>query len=661
MNGDLTTWLKSANEPDIQGGAVGLVLMSPRWGLGCAGRSVGTWGSRRQAVRCRPVGAWEVAGVWSGPGAHAARLYDVAPLGLGKWRAFGRTSTWGSRRQAVRCRPVGAWEVAGVWSGPGAHAARLYDVAPLGLGKWRAFGWDWGSRRQAVRWGSGGRLGLGPGAHAARLYDVAPLGLGKWRAFGRDLGFTPPGYTMSPRRGSGSGGRLVGTWGSRRQAVRCRPVGAWEVAGVWSGRGAHATRLYGGEVAGVWSGPGAHAARLYDVAPLGLGSGGRLVGTWGSRRQAVRCRPVGAREVAGVWSGPGAHATRLYDIAPSGLGKWRAFGRDVGLTPPGCTMSPRWGLGCGGGLAGTWGLRHQAIRCRPVGAWDVAGVRLGPGAHAARLYDVAPLGLGKCRDFGQDLGLTPPGYTMSPRWGLGCGGRSVGTWGSRRQAVRCRPVRAWDQAGVWSGPGAHAGRLYDVAPWGLGFGALVGTWGSRRQAVRCRPVGAWDLAGVWSGPGLTPPGCTMSPRWGLGCGGRLVGTLGLTPPGCTMSPRWGLGCGGVLVGTWGLRHQAIRCRPVGAWDVAGVWWGPGAYATRLYDVAPLGLGMWRAFGWDLGLTPPGCTMSPREGLGSGGRYGRGLGLTPLIRTYAMSGRFLNAYIARRIVKCTKRTPPRRVA
>ncbi len=165
-----------------------------------------------------------------------------------------------------------------------------------------------------------------------------------------------------------------------------------------------------------------------------------------STRFALRCESGPAR--GGSSPEPGA--------TPLGLGMWRAFGRDLGLTPPGYTMSPRWGLGCGGRLVGTWGSRHQAIRCRPVGAWDVAGVWSGPGAHATRLYDVAPLGLGMWRAFGRDLGLTPPGYTMSPRWGLGCGGPLVRTWGSRHQAIRCRPVGAWDVAGVWSGPGAHA-------------------------------------------------------------------------------------------------------------------------------------------------------------------------------------------------------------
>ncbi len=53
------------------------------------------------------------------------------------------------------------------------------------------------------------------------------------------------------------------------------------------------------------------------------GSAGEIA-TWGSRHQAVRCRPYGARDMEGDWSRPGAHATRPYDVAPTGLGIWRA-------------------------------------------------------------------------------------------------------------------------------------------------------------------------------------------------------------------------------------------------------------------------------------------------------------------------------------------------
>ena len=141
--------------------------------------------------------------------------------------------------------------------------------------------------------------------------------------------------------------------------------------------------------------------------------------TWGSRRQAVRCRPVGAW----VWRAfardarPGAHAARLYDVAPLGLGYG---GRllatlDLGLTPPGCTMSPRWGWDMAGvcSRCSTWGSRRQAVRCRPVGAgiWRAFARDARPGAHAARLYDVAPLDVSllRWRAMIRPGGRAPPG------------------------------------------------------------------------------------------------------------------------------------------------------------------------------------------------------------------------------------------------------------
>ncbi len=171
--------------------------------------------------------------------------------------------------------------------------------------------------------------------------------------------------------------------------------------------------------------------RVSCALPQSGGGYGDLA--WGTREickgERERYRPVGAARVRLDWranSRPGAHAARLYNVAPLGLGIWRAFGPDLGLTPPGCTMSPRWGLGYGGRLVPTWGSRRQAVRCRPVGAWDMAGVWSRPGAHATRLYDVAPLGLGIWRAFGPDRGVTPPGCTMSP----------LGAWDIRASTER---------------------------------------------------------------------------------------------------------------------------------------------------------------------------------------------------------------------------------
>ena len=64
-----------------------------------------------------------------------------------------------------------------------------------------------------------------------------------------------------------------------------------------------------------------------------------------------------------------------------------------------------------------------------------------PGAHVTRLYDVAPIrGLWQCRSC-PDLGLTPPGYTMSPPFGGY--DDAVPAPILRHQAIRCRPVRGW--------------------------------------------------------------------------------------------------------------------------------------------------------------------------------------------------------------------------
>ena len=144
--------------------------------------------------------------------------------------------------------------------------------------------------------------------------------------------------------------------------------------------------------------------------PTGLKAAERMPSLWRSTRH-VRATATSAehrgRGSGTLWeplafdrievranSRPGARATRLCDVAPSGLGIWRATAGDLGLAPPGCTMSPLRGSRYGGRLVATWGSRHQAVRCRPFGACDMAGDCWRPGAHATRLYDVTPSGLG---------------------------------------------------------------------------------------------------------------------------------------------------------------------------------------------------------------------------------------------------------------------------
>jgi hypothetical protein len=124
-------------------------------------------------------------------------------------------------------------------------------------------------------------------------------------------------------------------------------------------------------------------------------------------------------------------------------------GRNLGLTPPGFKISPRWGsenfnlgltalLNLGLALAATWGLRHQALRFRPE--WGSENFNLGLTALL-------------------NLGLT-----------------LAATWGLRRQALRFRPEWGWeggcDCHPALGGrmnprPGAHAARLQDFDAQGL--------------------------------------------------------------------------------------------------------------------------------------------------------------------------------------------------
>ncbi len=412
-------------------------------GRGCGGRTAWIQGDARREPRHGDSGpSWAVAGKVSRSSSTCrlqSRPSECVPVVL---MAQGRATN-------IQNEMVG--ECGGLavergstssWRPPVANLAGS-EPRPEPVGEVRtqsACGSRW--RSIGLECGRPSGLGLTPPG-----FTMSPFwGLGYGGAIGHDLGLTPPGFTMSPLWGLGYGGRLLTTWGSRRQAVRCRPFGA----GIWRAfaRGLGLTP------------PG------FTMSPLwGLGYVGRLLTTWGSRRQAVRCRPFGAWDMPGVCSRPGAHATWLYDVAPLGLGICRAFARGLGLTPPGCMMSPLWGLGSGARLVTTR-------------------------AHATRLYDVAPLGLGIWRAFAHDLGLTPPGCTMSPLWG-------------------------WDMAGVCSRPGAHATRLYDVAPLGLGIWPRLVT--TRAHATRLYDVAPLGLGGLRSGAQVRMP-VMGRPPWATGVG-----------------------------------------------------------------------------------------------------------------------------------------------
>ncbi len=170
--------------------------------------------------------------------------------------------------------------------------------------------------------------------------------------------------------------------------------------------------------------------------PLGAFSNGVSTSTWGSRPPGFTIPPrFGGFKTTSTpdhRSLPGARAPRLYDSAPlRGLqNKFNAqiHERDLGLTPPGFTIPPRFG-----GFKTTSTPDHrslpgarppQALRFRPASGapkQPQLQIRSLPGADAPRLYDSAPL-RGLQNKFNAqihelDLGLTPPGFTIPPRFG----------------------------------------------------------------------------------------------------------------------------------------------------------------------------------------------------------------------------------------------------
>jgi hypothetical protein len=163
--------------------------------------------------------------------------------------------------------------------------------------------------------------------------------------------------------------------------------------------------------------------------------------------------------------------------------------------------------------------------CRPVRGLireeegDIIRSASEPGAHAARLWPSAAWRLDSCwaRGARRNPGLTPPGYGLPPLRGS---------------------IRA-------------------------GLEVRVGTWGSRRQAIRLWRIAASRLdscsaRGARRNLGLTPPGYGLSPLRGsirAGLGAR-AGTLGLTPPGYGLPPLRGWNCRRVR----GLASSALgRC------------------------------------------------------------------------------------------------------
>ncbi len=141
-------------------------------------------------------------------------------------------------------------------------------------------------------------------------------------------------------------------------------------------------------------------------------------------------------------------------------------------------------------------------------------IRCGPGAGAARLRSAAPVGAQSQKNqrdrSTQNLGLTPPGYDLPPRSGLGTrqegmpGGAGIRTRGSRRQATICRPGRGSipekSTGPLCSKPGADAARLRSAAPLGAGNAARRNArWrsgsGPGAGAARLRsaaPVRGWE-------------------------------------------------------------------------------------------------------------------------------------------------------------------------
>ena len=143
--------------------------MSPLRGSERERRGPRTWGLRHQAIRCRRFAARNEK--------RATADLGLTPPGYTMSPLRGSERTDADRR-------------------PGAYATRLYDVAA----------WTWGLRRQAIRCRR----------FAARNADARTT----------DLGLTPPGYTMSPLRGSERDAADARTWGLRRQAIRCRRFAA---------------------------------------------------------------------------------------------------------------------------------------------------------------------------------------------------------------------------------------------------------------------------------------------------------------------------------------------------------------------------------------------------------------------------------------------------
>ncbi len=283
------------------------------------------------------------------------------------------------------------------------------------------------------------------------------------------------------------------TWGWRRQATICRP-----------GRGSIPEKSTGP----LYSKPGAYAARLRSAAPVGAGNAARRnarwrdpIRTWGLRRQATVCRPVRGsipeQPTGPLCSKPGADAARLRSVAAfaaqSQKNQRDRSAQNLGLAPPGYDLSPRSGLG----------TRQEGM---PGGA-----IRSGPGAGTARLRSAAPVGAQSQKNqrdrSAQNLGLTPPGYVLSPRSRLNprttnCGASRGQAWflvfarRGMKNHVRCS--RLGNGATRWGygasrGHGASRGQA-----WFLVFArrGMKNHVRCSRLALRGVKPGFWFLLGV---------------------------------------------------------------------------------------------------------------------------------------------------------------------
>ena len=114
----------------------------------------------------------------------------------------------------------------------------------------------------------------------------------------------------------------------------------------------------------------------------------------------------------------------------------------------------------------SWGLRHQAMECRPSRAYTTGHLHC-LGAHAAKLWNVAPPGLRGSATPNKGFRITAiPHYVVSPLQGLHDWTSEL-SWGLRHQAMACRPSRAKRFSYSQRGFRDAANPRYCVAPPGL--------------------------------------------------------------------------------------------------------------------------------------------------------------------------------------------------